>query len=279
MKKTYIWVLFLFLVSCSINENIENKQQETNNNSLSINTHETEKVTEAGSHEEFFVLVTAKVLNVRTSPNVDNDNNKISQAYMGETYTVFEQTMDDKYTWYKIGDNEWIANDGNWCIEYGNKNISDYPYVLNEEQTKVFLHTVHTGGHCFSGYKDGVYFGFINIFEKPQDMFDCNVLFGTTCSGNSLAGVYHYNVGSIVKIDDKTFDVYISPVKNDGYEDYSTGCLRFSDIGSFIADGNPEDLRLCFDITFIQNKNDVADDCLKDIYNVKIHYAPAQFMW
>ena len=275
--KILIIILLICLVSgCTqektepeIQNHIEEPKQEEN----------TDSQTTQETFDEYSVLIAAKVINIRSNPDATNKENITGQVYMGETYTVLEQTKDDKYTWYRIGEDKWIANDGTWCIEFGN-NSNNYPYVLNKEEIEAFLQTVYTGGHCFSGYnKDHMECSFINIFVEPESIFDCNILFGTTCGSGSLADVYHYNVTNIVKMNNKTFDVYVIPVENNGYEDYSTGYLRFTDIGTFVADGNPDDLRLCFDITFIQNNNDATDEQLNNIYNVKKHYAPAQFMW
>ena len=58
--------------------------------------------------------VTVKVdrLNIRTSPTKDAPS--LGKAENGKTYEVLEIKEAEGYTWYKIGDNQWIADDGTW---------------------------------------------------------------------------------------------------------------------------------------------------------------------
>ena len=194
---------------------------------------------------------------------------------MGETYTVYEQTEDSEYTWYRIGEDRWIANDGTWCIEYGDEENEAYPHVMNEEERIDFLSIFETGGWLWSGYLDSKDY-YLYIFNDPNmydGRFGCNILFIINITSMND---YRYNVSNIVKMDSNTYDMYVVPVKNNGFEDYSTGILRISNVGTYVGDGNPNDMRLCFNMTFLQNGNDVSDSNLSKLYNKELYYSIGQ---
>lgn len=57
------------------------------------------------------VNVNISTLNIRKTPSLSAD--KVGVASL-TTYDVFEKSDADGYTWYKIGDNEWIAGNNEW---------------------------------------------------------------------------------------------------------------------------------------------------------------------
>ena len=245
MKNAIHILLVLFvLTSCSTSKNNSNVSE----NSPKDNT---EDITDLSLAEEVFnefsILVAADAINIRRDPSTTSKENIIDQVYMGETYTVYEQTEDSEYTWYRIGEDRWIANDGTWCIEYGDEENEAYPHVMNEEERIDFLSIFETGGWLWSGYLDSKDY-YLYIFNDPNmydGRFGCNILFIINITSMND---YRYNVSNIVKMDSNTYDMYVVPVKNNGFEDYSTGILRISNVGTYVGDGNPNDIRLCFNI-------------------------------
>ena len=69
-------------------------------------------------------------LRVRTDHSVDSE--KIGVAQTNGIYHYYETFKDDKYIWYKIADNQWIANNGKWLEIYPRKES-------NEEQMKELI--------------------------------------------------------------------------------------------------------------------------------------------
>lgn len=53
-------------------------------------------------------------INMRSSTSAKNKGNIIGSVYPYEIYDVFETKSAEGYTWYRIGNNKWIANDGTW---------------------------------------------------------------------------------------------------------------------------------------------------------------------
>ena len=51
-------------------------------------------------------------LNLREGPNTTSAQK--GQAESGHTYDVYEISNDGKYTWYRVDDNLWFADDGTW---------------------------------------------------------------------------------------------------------------------------------------------------------------------
>ena len=58
------------------------------------------------------VTVNVDRLNIRTHPSTEAD--AIGKAEMNKTYDVIAIEEAEGYTWYKIGDDQWIADDGSW---------------------------------------------------------------------------------------------------------------------------------------------------------------------
>ncbi len=58
--------------------------------------------------------VTIKVdrLNIRSAPTTSSE--KLGKVNKGETFNVLEIKTGEGYTWYKIDENKWIADDGSW---------------------------------------------------------------------------------------------------------------------------------------------------------------------
>lgn len=62
-------------------------------------------------------------LRVRVDHTTDSD--KIGVVEKNGIYNYYETFKDDKYTWYKIADNQWIANNGEWLEIYPKKESED----------------------------------------------------------------------------------------------------------------------------------------------------------
>lgn len=58
------------------------------------------------------VVVNVSDLNIRSQAGTAGS--LVGNADEGKTYYVFEVTKDDSYTWYRIGEDQWIADDGTW---------------------------------------------------------------------------------------------------------------------------------------------------------------------
>ena len=56
--------------------------------------------------------VNVEKLNLREEPNTTSAQK--GQAERGRTYDVYEISNDGKYTWYRVDDNLWFADDGTW---------------------------------------------------------------------------------------------------------------------------------------------------------------------
>lgn len=63
------------------------------------------------------VNVNISTLNIRKTPSLSSDKVGVASS---KTYDVFEKSDADGYTWYKIGENEWIAGNDEW-VTYTNK--------------------------------------------------------------------------------------------------------------------------------------------------------------
>ncbi len=61
-----------------------------------------------------YINASAKIqdINVRNSPSTGSGTDTGKNVYPGDKVTIYETTQSGGYTWYRIGDNEWIADNG-----------------------------------------------------------------------------------------------------------------------------------------------------------------------
>ena len=64
------------------------------------------------------LTINAGNLRVRSEPTTSNDKNILRIAEKGKTYTVTETKKTEGFTWYKIGENEWVADNGNGWVTF-----------------------------------------------------------------------------------------------------------------------------------------------------------------
>ena len=66
----------------------------------------------AGEPQTMRVIVLVDNLNIRTGAGLSAA--VVSKAENGKTYTAYETKQTQGYTWYRIGDNQWIAGNPDW---------------------------------------------------------------------------------------------------------------------------------------------------------------------
>lgn len=67
---------------------------------------------------------TTTTLNIRKSYSTSSAI--VGRAVAGKTYSVYQTKNNQGYSWYMIGDNQWIANNGKWCTYKANTTITYY---------------------------------------------------------------------------------------------------------------------------------------------------------
>lgn len=70
---------------------------------------------------------------LRVRENHSTNSNSLGYATNGGVYNDLEEYYDGIYTWHKIADNQWLADDGSWLELY---DVKDYK-TLYEEEKKV----------------------------------------------------------------------------------------------------------------------------------------------
>ncbi len=89
-----------------------------------------EEAVKDDSKNQIKVLVSN--LRIRVEPSI---NSKIiGYAKKNGIYNNFESRQNDNYTWYKIGENQWIANNGKWIGFFEQK---DYKKMYNDLLSKI----------------------------------------------------------------------------------------------------------------------------------------------
>ena len=73
------------------------------------------EVTEEETKEETIGKITVKVNHLNIRPSASKDGESLGQLSEGDTRTAYEKKEAEGYTWYRIGENEWIADgNGEW---------------------------------------------------------------------------------------------------------------------------------------------------------------------
>ena len=255
MKKFVLLLLIVFLSSCAVTESADVTDYVTEDEIIEENSIADP---EPDVFVEYDILVTAKVINIRSTPDTSSSDNIVDHAYMGERYTVLEQKNDDNYEWYRIGENQWIANDGTWCVSFAEEN---YPYILSDDEKEDLLLELDTGGWCYT--------------PKEADVYYCLVFFEEKIPGseyNIRLGGYMYDLSYAIRINENTYDFYVIPIQNGEYIDCSTGCIRLANMAKEVINAYESIESYGFDMIFIQNRNPITDEDLKYCYENEIHY-------
>lgn len=71
-------------------------------------------------------------LRIRKSPSINSEI--IGMSLENGIYNYYETKNEDGYNWYKVADNQWLANKDNWCTIYPKKELD---LELNEEIQKL----------------------------------------------------------------------------------------------------------------------------------------------
>lgn len=58
------------------------------------------------------ITITIDRINIRSTPSTASDS--AGTVNQNETYDYYETTESEGYTWYRIGENQWIADAGDW---------------------------------------------------------------------------------------------------------------------------------------------------------------------
>ncbi|MCH4020915.1 MAG: SH3 domain-containing protein [Erysipelotrichaceae bacterium] len=64
------------------------------------------------------ITIGSSEINVRSTPSTTGDLVTTVQAY--SSYKVYETTTSGGYTWYRIAENEWVPDGGNWLTYQAN---------------------------------------------------------------------------------------------------------------------------------------------------------------
>lgn len=129
-----------------------------------------ESVTETVKKDEFKnqLKVNVNNLNVRLNPSTDAPI--IGLAKYNGIYNYYESKLLGDYTWYKIADNEWLANKDNWCTIYLKKENLDEIEKLKDEinSLKEIIKNLKEDQHykVFITPKNGLYY--INLKKNQK---------------------------------------------------------------------------------------------------------------
>ncbi len=77
---------------------------------------------------------------LRVRAGHSTNSKKIGVAKKDGIYNYYETYKDSKYTWYRIADKQWIANDGKWLEVYPKKesgNMEELKKQLEEANSKI----------------------------------------------------------------------------------------------------------------------------------------------
>ncbi len=110
------------------------------------------------------IKILADSMKIRSAATAAVDN-KISLAKKDDIYDVYQIIYNEGYTWYKIGENAWIGDDGNWVItlqsHYGYDVQTSYHALLVNIDELSLASSPSTSSDYYYEYSVGdvIYFG------------------------------------------------------------------------------------------------------------------------
>ena len=111
-----------------------------NNNINNTANQQTEKrISDSSSNSVLYkIKVNVNNIRIRTSPGIRDDNKYGSYAELNHIYDVYEATSKDGYTWYRIGNGMWIADNGQWItiLDSNSESSIDRESVLYQIRIK-----------------------------------------------------------------------------------------------------------------------------------------------
>ena len=116
---------------------------------------------------------------MRHYPTTSDDNNIFGSCNGGDVFNVYETINNETYTWYRVGNKEWIASDGKWLIQdskcnrsngnyeivhayvydYSDGNIGVYENPVGNENLRTWVTNINSGSYVTIYYRfsDGTY--------------------------------------------------------------------------------------------------------------------------
>lgn len=74
---------------------------------------------------------------LRVRENHDTNSQVVGVAQKDGIYNYFQTYKDSKYTWYRIADKQWVADDGTWLEVYPKKESENMEEQLKEANKKI----------------------------------------------------------------------------------------------------------------------------------------------
>lgn len=96
--------------------NVENNNvtEENTNNVQNVDNEKSSQQVEEEVTKEIHLLILVSRINIRDYPDTERGN-KHGYVYKDDKVTAYETVNNQGYTWYRIGEDRWIADDhGNW---------------------------------------------------------------------------------------------------------------------------------------------------------------------
>ena len=120
--------------------------------------------------ESVDTLITLEDLNIRTGPGTGYNITGVLKK--GSKANFYEAKNADGYFWYRISDNEWIADDGTWISIFGNGNVSVENVIDIAKQHATWINDYvasiganHIGWDCRYVIEDEVYWNYATEVE------------------------------------------------------------------------------------------------------------------
>lgn len=123
MKKILTIVLFILLFLCicgcsKTNDNeIEQNIENNNNKNDDINEIAETSIDEIQDSIPIFPIWVESKETIKIRAGSSTSYNRVGYVRPGDKFKVFERIENENYTWNRIGENEWIADDGTWLTD------------------------------------------------------------------------------------------------------------------------------------------------------------------
>ena len=115
MRKILLFIAIALLTACSSKELIPNEIDNDEKNNVESESTETvlvfDDAVDASENKEEYRYILSEI---RIRSEATKSGEIVGHVYEGEHYKVLDTKINEDLTWYCIGDDKWIADDGTW---------------------------------------------------------------------------------------------------------------------------------------------------------------------
>ena len=193
---------------------------------------ETQDENQTDDNNLYIVVLTE----IRIRDNGSTSGEIVGHVYPGEYYEALDVKENEGYTWFKISDKQWVADNGSWLIRVENLN----PKQLSDDEIKLFMEKYCGSWFAFEYPSfeevfpgtirydwDPQYIAFFTDGYREEHHLDYKYDIAYDIAARAAYGP-SYNILRIIQLGDDVYKISVQET------DIGFGLLKYFDLSTFI---------------------------------------------